>query len=237
MYFNRNPFEKVSYYLLWIQVRYNRMEREYVMDTLEAVLSRQSVREYDSSIKIDQVTLMTILEQASSAPSSWNLQPWRFVVITDATLKQTLRPFVLFNTPQLDTSAALILILNDLDRYALFPIMNQMELDAGFITKEHFQVRQQKAEQARATRTKESLAREGLLDCGLVTQNLMIVARAHGYDTCPMGGFDRDQFMTVLDLDKNRYQPVVLLSIGKKLTGKTDRKTLRLPIETITTIK
>jgi nitroreductase len=202
------------------------------MDTLDAVLNRQSVREYDPKVKISPEEIRTILQEASSAPSSWNLQPWRFVVITNPELKKTLRPFVLFNTTQLDTSSALILILNDLDRYALFPIMNKMELEAGYISEDHFKVRQQKAEQARATRSKESLDREGLLDCGLVAQNLMIVARAHGYDTCPMGGFDRDNFMKVLNLDTNRYKPVVLLSLGKKVAE--GRKTLRLPVQDIT---
>jgi nitroreductase len=203
------------------------------MNTLDAVLNRQSVREYDPKATIDEATLKTILTQASSAPSSWNLQPWRFAVITSAEMKAKLRPFVMFNTTQLDTASALILVLNDLDRYALFPVMNQQELDAGYISKEHFVMRQQKAEQARATRSKESLEREGLLDCGLVTQNLMIVAREHGYDTCPMGGFDRENFMKTLNLDTNRYKPVVLLSLGKKLSD--SRKTLRLPIDTVAT--
>lgn len=205
------------------------------MDALQAILTRQSIREYDPEIKIDQATILKMLQEASSAPSSWNLQPWRFVVIQNPALKAQLRPFVLFNTPQLDTASALILILNDLDRYAMFPIMNQMELDAGFITEEHFKVRNQKAEQARATRSKESLDREGLLDCGLVAQNLMIIARAYGYDSCPMGGFDRDNFMKVLAIDTNRYKPVVLISIGKR--AKDAKQTLRFPIETITTLK
>jgi nitroreductase len=205
------------------------------MDTKTAMLSRQSIREYDPNVKIDQATLLKILEEASSAPSSWNLQPWRFVVIQSPEMKTKLRPFMMFNTPQIDTASALILILNDLDRYAMFPVMNQLELDAGFITKEHFQVRQQKAEQARITRTKESLDREGLLDCGMVSQNIMILARAYGYDTCPMGGFDRDQFMKILEMDANRYKPVVLISIGKK--AKEPKKTLRFPIKEITFIK
>jgi nitroreductase len=204
------------------------------MDVLDAIINRQSVREYDPNVKIDQATLLKMVEQASTAPSSWNLQPWRFVIITNEEVKTKLRPFVLFNTTQLDTASALILILNDLDRYALFPIMNQMELDAGYVSKEHFLTRQQKAEQARATRTKESLEREGLLDCGLVAENLMLIARAYGYDTCPMGGFDRENFMKTLNLDTNRYKAVVLLSIGKKV--KDARKTLRLPIQSITTI-
>ena len=205
------------------------------MDTLKAVLSRTSIREYDPTVKIDEATLLKILEESTSAPSSWNLQPWRFVLIHSPEMKAKLRPFMMFNTLQIDTAAALILILNDLDRYAMFPMMNKMELDAGMITEEHYKVRNQKAEQARATRTKESLDREGLLDCGIVSQNLMIVARAYGYDTCPMGGFDRDNFMKVLEIDANRYKPVVLISIGKK--AKDAKPTLRFPIRSITTIK
>ena len=205
------------------------------MDTKQAILTRQSIREYDPSFKIDEATLLQLLQDASTAPSSWNLQPWRFVLIQQPEMKAKLRPFVYSNTPQLDTSSALILILNDLDRYAMYPILNQMDLDAGLITQDHFKIRQQKAEQARATRSKESLDREGLLDCGLVAQNIMILARGYGFDTCPMGGFDRDQFMSILGMDSTRYKPVVLISIGQRL--KDAKKSFRFPIKTITTIK
>jgi nitroreductase len=205
------------------------------MDTKQAILTRQSIREYDPTFKIDEATLLQLLQEASTAPSSWNLQPWRFVIIQQPEMKAKLRPFVYSNTPQLETSSALILVLNDLDRYAMYPILNQMDLDAGIITQEHFKIRQQKAEQARATRTKESLDREGLLDCGIVSQNIMILARGYGFDTCPMGGFDRDAFMKILDIDANRYKPVMLISIGKK--AKEPKKTLRFQIKEITFIK
>jgi nitroreductase len=205
------------------------------METKQAVLTRQSIREYDPNFKIDEATLLQLLQEASTAPSSWNLQPWRFVIIQQPEMKAKLRPFVFSNTTQLDTSSALILVLNDLDRYAMYPILNQMDLDAGLITQDHFKIRQQKADQARATRSKESLDREGLLDCGLVAQNIMILARGYGFDTCPMGGFDRDQFMTILGMDSTRYKPVVLISIGKR--AKDIKQTFRFPIKTITTIK
>ena len=205
------------------------------METKQAILTRQSIREYDPNFKIDEATLLQLLQEASTAPSSWNLQPWRFVLIQQPEMKAKLRPFVYSNTTQLDTSSALILVLNDLDRYAMYPILNQMDLDAGLITQDHFKIRQQKAEQARATRSKESLDREGLLDCGLVAQNIMILARGYGFDTCPMGGFDRDQFMSILGMDNTRYKPVVLISIGKRV--KDAKKSFRFPIKTITTIK
>ena len=205
------------------------------METKQAILTRQSIREYDPNFKIDEATLLQLLQEASTAPSSWNLQPWRFVLIQQPEMKAKLRPYVYSNTTQLDTSSALILVLNDLDRYAMYPILNQMDLDAGLITQDHFKIRQQKAEQARATRSKESLDREGLLDCGLVAQNIMILARGYGFDTCPMGGFDRDQFMTILGMDNTRYKPVVLISIGKR--AKDIKQSFRFPIKTITTIK
>jgi nitroreductase len=205
------------------------------METKQAILTRQSIREYDPNFKIDEATLLQLLQEASTAPSSWNLQPWRFVLIQQPEMKAKLRPFVYSNTTQLDTSSALILVLNDLDRYAMYPILNQIDLDAGLITQDHFKIRQQKAEQARATRSKESLDREGLLDCGIVAQNIMILARGYGFDTCPMGGFDRDQFMSILGMDNTRYKPVVLISIGKRV--KDAKKSFRFPIKTITTIK
>jgi nitroreductase len=50
-----------------------------------------------------------------------------------------------------------------------------------------------------------------------------------------MGGFDRDQFMSILGMDSTRYKPVVLISIGKR--AKDAKKSFRFPIKTITTIK
>lgn len=205
------------------------------MDTKQAILTRQAIRDYDPAFKMDEATLLQLLQEATTAPSSWNLQPWRFVIIQNSDIKAKLRPFVYSNTPQLDTASALILVLNDLDRYAMYPILNQMDLDAGLITQDHFKIRQQKAEQARITRTKESLDREGLLDCGIVAQNIMILARGYGFDTCPMGGFDRVQIMNILEMDATRYKPVVLISIGKR--AKDAEKSFRFPIQTITTIK
>jgi nitroreductase len=223
------------YYSLLVDSLYNALREVHFMTIKEAVNRRQSVRQYQPNQPIDPSIIKEILTVATRAPSSWNLQPWRFVVIQSEELKQLLRPYVLFNTPQLDTSGALILVLNDLKRYALFPIINQQDLDAGYVTHEQFLQRQLKADQAQATRTKESLAREGLFDCGLVSSHIMLVAQSYGLDSCAMGGFDRDNFMNVLHLDTDRYQPVVLLSLG--VAQQLPKPSLRLPIDKIVEFK
>ena len=202
------------------------------MDIQQTIQKRQSVRTYDPNFKLSKLELTELLELATRAPSSWNLQPWRFVIIQDAELKTKLKPHVLFNVSQLETSSALILVLNDLHRYDVFKTINQQDLDAGYVTQEQFNQRQAKAEQAKVTRTKEALTREGLFDCGLVTQNILTIASAKGLDTCVMGGYDRDQFMNVLNLNTDRYAPVVLISIGK--AASLPKPSLRLPLDLIT---
>jgi len=72
-----------------------------------------------------------------------------------------------------------------------------------------------------------------MLDSGLVSMQLMLVARAHGYDTNPMAGYDKDRIAEVFQLDKERFQPVMLLSIGK--ASKQGYPSYRLPVDTITT--
>ncbi|MNJ42370.1 putative NAD(P)H nitroreductase YodC [compost metagenome] len=54
-----------------------------------------------------------------------------------------------------------------------------------------------------------------MIDGGLVSMQLMLVARAHGYDTCPIGGFEKEQIAEAFGLDKDRYVPIMLISIGK----------------------
>jgi len=52
------------------------------MDFLEVLLTRRSVRSY-SSKAIDSKVLRTVLDAARMAPSANNVQPWRFIVVSD----------------------------------------------------------------------------------------------------------------------------------------------------------
>jgi len=70
-----------------------------------------------------------------------------------------------------------------------------------------------------------------LIDSGLVSMQLMLVARAHGYDTNPIGGYEKDQIAEAFGLEKDRYVPVMLLSIGKAVDA--GYPSVRLPINDI----
>lgn len=72
-----------------------------------------------------------------------------------------------------------------------------------------------------------------MLDSGLVAMQLMLVARSYGYDTNPIGGYDKERIAEVFGMDKERYVPVMLISIGKGVNE--GYPSYRLPVETITT--
>jgi len=76
----------------------------------------------------------------------------------------------------------------------------------------------------------ETVLQKVSIDSGLVSMQLMLVARAKGYDTVPMGGFDQAKFVEAFDIPE-RYAPIMLIAIGK--AAKPGHPTLRLPIEDV----
>jgi len=59
------------------------------MDVFEAVRKRHSIRAYDSTL-IPEEKLNKILEAARLAPSAGNIQPWHFIIVTNAEKRRRL---------------------------------------------------------------------------------------------------------------------------------------------------
>lgn len=76
----------------------------------EIIKKRKSVKEFDPNFKIPREEIEEMIELATEAPSSINLQPWRFVIIDSEETKQKLDSLVQFNQRQLHSSSAIILI-------------------------------------------------------------------------------------------------------------------------------
>ncbi len=82
-------------------------------DTVERLAAhRRSIRRYRPDA-IPQSNLLALLQVASRAPSPWNLQPWRFVVVRDSQAKKQLREAA-FGQPQVEAASAVIVIYSDM---------------------------------------------------------------------------------------------------------------------------
>ncbi|MGP1908022.1 nitroreductase family protein [Metabacillus sp. JX24] len=201
-------------------------------DYQQIVKGRRSIRVYDPSVKISKEEMTEILEEATLAPSSVNLQPWRFVVIDSKEGKETLAPLAKFNQRQVETSAAVIAVFADMKSDEYLDEIYSTAVEKGFMPEE---VRDQQVAAIKGffeVMTFDQLKEMNLIDAGLVSMQLMLTARAHGYDTNPIGGFEKDQIAEAYGLDKERYYPVMLLSIGK--AADAGYQSVRLPVEKIT---
>ncbi|MFP7280429.1 nitroreductase family protein [Exiguobacterium indicum] len=200
-------------------------------DFMEIVKGRRSIRNYDTDVKISKEEMTQILEEATLAPSSVNMQPWRFLVIDSEEGKATLAPLAKFNQLQVETSSAVIAIFGDMNAVDQLENIYDTAVAKGLMPQE-VRDRQVPAIQGMYSSISANDLKDSILiDSGLVSMQLMLVARAHGYDTNPIGGYEKDQIAEAFGLEKDRYVPVMLLSIGKAVDA--GYPSVRLPINDI----
>lgn len=186
-------------------------------DFSDIAFGRKSIRLYDENFKISQAEMLEMIQEATTTPSSVNMQPWRFVVVESEEAKAKLKPLIRFNTRQNDTSSAMVLIFGDMQCYEYGEEIYDAAVAQGKMSAE---VRDQQLAAIipyYKNFSKEQMNDVVKIDSSLAAMQFMLVARAHGYDTNPIGGFEADQLADAFDLDKERYVPVMILSIGKAM--------------------
>ncbi|AWX53977.1 MULTISPECIES: nitroreductase family protein [Brevibacillus] len=188
------------------------MNTELKITAEQVMEARHSVRKYDPNEKIPQGELNEILRLAASAPSSWNLQHWRFLVVTDPAIKEKLLP-IAYNQQQVVDAYATIIILGDLEAYKSARPVYDEALAKGYVTE---QVRETMIAQIEgAYNNNPEIARdEAIRNSSYAAMQLMLAAKAKGYDTCPMGGYNRDALIKELNIP-SRYLPTLMLTLGK----------------------
>lgn len=177
--------------------------------------------------------MIQILEDATRAPSSMNMQSWRFVVISTDEGKEKLRPALYGNTLQLETSSAMIVIFTDLKKFEFAEKIFDQAVEKGLMSLEVRNKQITNITNLIPTLSNKGIEKVGLLDAGLVAMQLMHVAKEYGYDTCPIGEFRHEKINDALGIDKERYIPVLIISIGK--AAEDGHRSTRLPVEDITT--
>jgi nitroreductase len=193
------------------------------------IRERHSVRKYDPNFKISQEEIKDILSEATLAPSSSNMQPWEFMVIQDEETKKELRA-IANNQEQVETSSAVIAVLGDKEMYKNAEKIFQQSFEAGLVDQETMERMIENTTKLYSSAPAETRTNIATFDAGLVSMQLMLIAKARGYDTVTMGGFNKQKFAERFEVSE-RYFPIVLIALGKAATP--GRQTTRLPIEDV----
>ena len=195
----------------------------------DVIKGRKSVKYFDPNVKIKREEIIEMLNEANLAPSSCNLQPWRYIVVDTPEGKEKLGS-ANYNKIQNDTSAAMIIVLGDLNHYGKFDEIYGEAVEKGYMTEE---VKDgfEKGMGPQLENLPTDKNREGVyFDCGLWTMQFANIAYAKGYDTNIIGGFVRDKVAKLFGLEENLI-PVMLIALGKK--EKDARPTVRMKAENL----
>ena len=201
-------------------------------DFNEIVYGRRSIKEYDPTVKISREEISDIIAQASKAPSSINMQPWRFLVIDSEQGKEKLAPLSRFNKDKVLSSSAVIAVFADINNFDYAEEIYSKAVELGYMPQEVKEFQLNAFKPLYEKMSDEEMKDTIMLDAGLVSMQLMLVARAYGYDTNPIGGYEKDQIAEAYGLEKERYIPVMLISIGKAINE--GFQSYRLPVDTTT---
>ncbi|MGM9924368.1 MAG: nitroreductase family protein [Bacillus sp. (in: firmicutes)] len=198
-------------------------------DVLNIIRERHSVREYDPAYTIPQAAIEEMLTQAAYAPSSSNLQPWRFLVFQSEAQKEGLLS-IAYNQSPIASCSAVIAVMGDTKMYQNVEKIYRSNFEAGNIDEVNTQRLIDSVNETYPNLSREARANIAAFDAGLISMQFMLIAKAYGYDTVTIGGFDKQKFADTYDIE-DRYMPIVLIALGKAAAPAFG--TTRLPLEDI----
>lgn len=173
----------------------------------EAAEQRHSIRKYQP-IDIPEADLRELLRQVSLAPSANNLQPWRFVVVRDAALKDALHAAA-FQQAQVKAAPAVLVLYTDMaDTLANLDEI----LHPGFPADRRAAVKS-RLEADFGAMSEAERANWGFSQGYIALGYLVLAAQAMGYATSPMTGFEPEKVKQVLGLPEHVRIPA-LVAIG-----------------------
>lgn len=179
------------------------------MNVTEAIIERRSIKAYDSHHKMTEQEIAKLMSLAMLSPTAFNIQHWRFVVVTDPVLRQQIRA-VSWNQAQVEEASLLIVLTADLKAWAKQP--QRYWANAPQPVQE-FMVPAITNYYEGDDRVQRD---EAMRSCGMAAMTIMLAAKEMGYDTCPMDGFDFDAVGKLLNLPED-HTPTMFVVVGKAL--------------------
>lgn len=185
------------------------------MNVTEAIETRRSVKHYDATHEMPESDLAELIRLTKLAPSSFNMQNYRLLVVRDPELRQQIRA-VAWDQAQVTDASALFIICADLNAHNEDPATywshapQEVQDILGPMIQPFYS-------------GKDQLIRdEGMRSSALAGMTLMLAARELGYDSCPMIGFDGDKVAELINLPAN-YALSFMIPVGKQSQPAWDR--------------
>ncbi|WP_228014638.1 nitroreductase family protein [Fortiea sp. LEGE XX443] len=181
---------------------------------VEAIKQRRAARAFKSDA-IPEVILQEILELAAQAPSGFNLQPWRFIVVQNQQNKEKLQACA-FNQRQVGEAPVVLICCGDRRAADMTNITSVIHLgeDEGIMTPSYANYLRSSIPEFFTNHpsfdTMETWTNRHTM---LAVAYMMIVAKSFGVDSCPMEGFVSTQVKQAFQIPQE-VDVCCLLALG-----------------------
>lgn len=195
---------------------------------LDIIRKRISATRFDPKKSLSQEDIRELVTYATEAPSSTNIQHWRFVAVTNPEDKARLKA-VAFGQQKVVDAPVTFIVLGDLRGHEKLGDILDRSVDAGIISRE---LKEKWVAMAIEGYADPQKARdEAIRSASLAAMTLMLAAQAKGYVSGPMIGFDSEGVKREFGIP-DRYVPVMLLPVGYEAPGNWPRK-VRLSVDEV----
>ena len=194
------------------------------MDVFEAINSRRAIKHFDPDHQMTEKEIEKLMTAAIQSPTSFNMQNWRFVLVKDQELRKQVREAG-NDQAQLTDASLLIVLTADVKAWEKDPQRywsNAPEEVANLLVNW----------MGPFYEGKEWLQRdEAMRSVGIAGQTIMLAAKAMGYDSCPMIGFDQKKVAQLIKLPED-HAIGFIITVGK-MTKPSWPKPGQLPLDAV----
>ncbi len=204
------------------------------METIQTIKERRSINFFQPDRRLPAEVIRELLEIANLSPSSFNLQPWRVIVVSDQERKKALRKCA-FDQPKVEESSVVLIMIADPKGVEenLERVLDSWQ-ELGYIKPEGRDRSKTMAKNLYGSI--DSLKRKifAVKNTALFAMNIMIVAKGMGLETHPMDGFDEEAVKKEFNISGDKIIPM-LIAVGYLKEGvKLLPRAFRRPIDEFT---
>ncbi|MGE0052061.1 MAG: NAD(P)H-dependent oxidoreductase [Arcobacter sp.] len=196
---------------------------------MEAMDFRHACKIFDETKKISDEDMKFILEAGRKSPSSFGMEAWKFLVITNEELKAKLRP-ACWEQPQITTCSHLVVVLAGIEsvkpesgipalRFGRREMPQEKKDFYNKLYKDHLTV-------TKVLDSDENVFAWTAKQTAFAAANMMTAAAIKGIDSCPIEGFDKAKVEEILGLDTKKYQLSLVLPFGYRINPQSSQMRL-----------
>ena len=188
---------------------------------------RHACKVFDDTKKINDEEMHYILEAGRKSPSSFGMEGWKFLVITNEALKEQLRP-VCWDQVQVTSCSHLVIVLAAIEN---------VKVESGEVEK-RFKRRDMPQESLdfymdiyakhleKTLSSDENIYHWTSKQTYIALANMMTAAAYIGIDSCPIEGFEKEKVEEILELDTTKWQVSVVVPFGYRLNEQPEQQRL-----------